>query len=114
MLVPIETQFKAFEGTNLLLDTVRQIRRKLNPELHIAGFVPTRYDARNTQDVRTLGAIQSELTAIGKIFPAVPRSTAFADAAEQRQPLAKYARRHPGIAVLEEIAAGLEALSDAR
>jgi chromosome partitioning protein len=114
VLVPIETQFKAFEGTNLLLDTVRQIRRASNPELHIAGFVPTRYDARNTQDVRTLGAIQAELTAIGPIFPAVPRSTAFADAAEQRQPLAKYARRHPAIAVLEDIAAGLEALSDAR
>jgi len=110
VLVPIHTQFKAFEGTNLLLGTVNKIRRKLNPELKIAGFVPTMHDARNTQDVRTLGAIQAELASMGQIFSPIPRSTAFADAAEQRQPLAEYARRHPAIAVLDEIAAGLETL----
>ena len=110
VLVPIQTQFKAFEGTNLLLGTVTKIRRKLNPDLKLAGFVPTMYDARNTQDLRTLGAIQAELAPLGRIFPPIPRSTAFADAAEQRQPLAKYAPRHPAIAVLDAIAAGLETL----
>jgi chromosome partitioning protein len=110
VLVPIHTQFKAFEGTNLLLGTVNKIRRKLNPELRIAGFVPTIYAAQNSQDVRALGAIQAELVSMGQIFPPIPRSTAFADAAEQRQPLAKYVRRHPAIAVLDDIAAGLETL----
>lgn len=110
VLVPIQTQFKAFESTNLLLSTVNKIRRKLNPDLKIAGFVPTIHAVQNSQDVRTLGVIQAELAPMGPIFSPVPRATAFADAAEQRQPLAKYARRHPALAVLDEIATGLEAL----
>lgn len=110
VLVPIQTQYKAFEGTNLLLGTVNKIRRKLNPELKIAGFVPTIHAAQNSQDVRALGAIQAELASMGRIFSPVPRATAFADAAEQHQPLAKYAHRHPAIPVLDEIAAGLETL----
>jgi len=111
VLVPIQTQFKAFESTNLLLSTVNKIRRKLNPDLKIAGFVPTIHAVQNSQDVRTLGVIQAELAPMGLIFSPLPRATAFADAAEQRQPLAKYARRHPVLTVLDEIAAGLEALS---
>jgi chromosome partitioning protein len=40
VLVPIETHFKAFEGTNELLKTVARIRTKVNRHLEIAGFVP--------------------------------------------------------------------------
>lgn len=108
VLVPIETQFKAFEGTNLLLQTVSQIRKKLNRNLQIAGFVPTIYDARNTQDTRTLGAIQEQLSQIGTIFPPIPRSTVFADASEQRMPLAVLARKHPALEILDQLAAGME------
>lgn len=110
VLVPIETQFKAFEGTNLLLDTVRRIRKKLNPQLQIAGFVPTRYDGRNSQDVRTVGAIQEQLAQLGSIFPPIVRSTAFADAAEARKPLALHNRKHPALEILEQISKSLETL----
>ena len=60
VLVPIETEFKAFEGTNNLLETVARVRSKANRRLKIAGFVPTRFKSRMTQDIRTLGAIQEQ------------------------------------------------------
>jgi len=37
VLVPVETHYKAFEGTNLLLPTVARIRKKGNRSLQIAG-----------------------------------------------------------------------------
>jgi chromosome partitioning protein len=110
VLVPVQTQFKAFEGTDKLLSTVARVKTKINRKIEIAGFVPTIYDARNAQDTRTLGAIQQQLSRLGTIFPPMPRSTAFPDASEQRIPLMLYQPKHPAIAVLEQIADGMEKL----
>ena len=110
VLVPIETHFKAFEGTNELLKTVARIRTKVNRHLEIAGFVPTKYDSRNSQDTRTLGAITEQLSQMGKVFPPIPRSTTFVDATEDRMPLAVYEPKHPAVAVLKQLASSMESL----
>ena len=109
VLVPIETHIKAFEGTDELLQTLNSVK-KANKKLQIAGFVPTRYAKSNSADVRTLGAIQEQLSSWGKIFPPVPRATAFVDASEEREPLAVYAPKHPAVALLEQIAQSLVSL----
>lgn len=111
VLVPIETHIKAFEGTDELLQTVMQVKNKANRKLQIAGFVPTRYDSRNSADVRTLGAIQAQLSTWGSIFPPIPRATAFVDASEDRMPLAVLNSKHPAVAILNQITDKLEALS---
>lgn len=111
VLVPIETHLKAFEGTDELLQTIVQVQRRANRDLKIAGFFPTRYDSRNSADVRTLAAIQEQLQGWGTIFPPIPRATAFVDATEERVPLAKLSPKHPAVAVLEEVTEKLEALS---
>ena len=110
ILVPLETQFKAFMGVELLLDTVKQVRQQVNPGLEIAGFVPTIFASANAQDKQILEAVQQQLSTVGKVFPPIPRATAFADASMARQPLAVYASRHPAIAVLNEIAQALEVM----
>ena len=100
VLVPVETHVKAFEGTNELLQTVTRVKNRANRKLEIAGFVPTRYDRRNSADIRTLGAMQSQLESFGKIFPPIPRATAFVDASEERKPLALYDSKHSVIPLL--------------
>lgn len=109
VLVPIETHIKAFEGTDELLQTLNSVK-KANKKLQIAGFVPTRYAKSNSADLRTLGAIQEQLSSWGKIFPPVPRATAFVDASEEREPLAVYAPNHPAVALLDKIAQSLVSL----
>ena len=110
VLVPVETHVKAFEGTNELLQTVTRVKNRANPKLQIAGFVPTRYDRRNSADIRTLGAMQSQLESFGKIFPPIPRATAFVDASEERKPLALYDSKHSVIPLLESLAEAMESL----
>ncbi len=110
VLVPVETHVKAFEGTNELLQTVTRVKNRANRKLEIAGFVPTRYDRRNSADIRTLGAMQSQLESFGKIFPPIPRATAFVDASEERKPLALYDSKHSVIPLLESLAEGMESL----
>ena len=109
VLVPIETHMKAFEGTDELLQTLNSVK-KANKKIQIAGFVPTRYAKSNSADVRTLGAINEQLSSWGKVFPPVPRATAFVDASEEREPLAVYAPKHPAVALLDKIAQSLASL----
>lgn len=110
ILVPVETHFKAFKGTDLLLETVARIRKRGNPRLQLAGFVPTRYASTNSQDKRTLAAIQEQFAPAGRIFPAIPRTTALVDASEQQVPLALHHRHHPAVSLFEALAADLESL----
>ena len=110
LLIPIHTHFKAFEGTDKLLATVARVKKKINRQLKIAGFVPTIYAAANSQDVRTLAVIQEQLSTVGKIFPPIPRATAFADASEKRLPLALYSPKHRIVAILDSIAESLESM----
>jgi chromosome partitioning protein len=110
ILVPIETEFKSYFGTGLLLDTVAKVRRHVNPDLAFAGFVPMKFDGRRSQHTRTLEQMRLELAALSIVFPPAPDSTVFPDAAEERLPLAVFKPKHPAVSVLSKIAEGLEKL----
>jgi chromosome partitioning protein len=47
VLVPLQCEFFALEGISSLLNTVEQIRKAFNPQLHIQGIVLTMFDKRN-------------------------------------------------------------------
>jgi chromosome partitioning protein len=97
VLVPVETQFKAFQSLELLLHTVKRVQARPNRNLGIAGFVPTKYDSRNSLDKEILLAMQEQLTSLGKVYPPIVRSTALADATRARKPLALYEPKHPAL-----------------
>lgn len=109
VLIPLQTHYKAYKGADLLLDTVRQIKEQVNPELKIAGIIPTMV-ANTSQDKIILEAVQQQLSGIAPIYPAVPRAIAFADASMSRQPLAIYDSKHAAVKVLDSLAQALEAL----
>ena len=111
VLVPIETHYKAFQGTNLLLQTVAKVRKRGNPKLQIAGFVPSRYAASNSQDKRTLKAIQEQLATVGPVYEPIGRLTAFVDASEEQVPLAVYDPKHPVLFILDQLAQQMEQLN---
>ncbi len=111
VLVPIQTQFKAFQGTDLLLNTVARLRKSANPQLKFAGFIPTMYDGRTAQETRTYQAIKEQLSPLATVYDPIPRSIAFADASEKRVPLAIYKPKHPAVKLLQKIARSLEKLS---
>jgi len=47
VLVPLQCEFLALEGLSQLLETIKQVRASLNPQLTIQGIVLTMYDKRN-------------------------------------------------------------------
>jgi chromosome partitioning protein len=111
VLVPIQCQFKAFHGTDLLLNTVARLKKAANPKLEIAGFIPTMYDSRTAQESRTYKAMQEQLSMLAPVFDPVPKTIAFADASESNVPLVKMKSSHPAIKVFKQIVKHLETLS---
>jgi len=111
VLIPIQTQYKALKGTELLLQTIARVRTRANRKLQVAGVVPTMHDTRTVQDEMSLKSIQEQLSKIGVIYSTIPRSIAFADASQEHVPLAIYNSKHPAVSLLEQIAKGLEVLS---
>lgn len=110
LLIPIETHYKAFQGTSLLLQTIGKVKKRGNRNLKIAGFVPSRYAASNSQDQRTLKAISEQFSPVAPVSEPIPRATAFVDASEQQLPLALYDPKHPVLKVLEQLAKKMEQL----
>jgi chromosome partitioning protein len=53
VLVPVQAEFLSVRGLAHLMKTISLVQRRLNPDLKIAGFLPSIYDKRmvNAQDV---------------------------------------------------------------
>ncbi|MBQ9440756.1 MAG: ParA family protein [Paludibacteraceae bacterium] len=46
VIIPVQCEYLALEGIGQLLNTIKLIKSRLNPELTIEGFLLTMYDAR--------------------------------------------------------------------
>lgn len=46
VIIPVQCEYFALEGISKLLNTIRIIKKKLNPSLEIEGFLLTMYDSR--------------------------------------------------------------------
>lgn len=113
LLVPIQTQYKAFYGTDSLLNTVGKIQKRLNPNLQIVGFLPTIHAARNNHDHEVLEAMNEQLPDIAPVLPPIPTCTALAEASEQAVPLAlsrKAGQNRRVVKVFDQLAKMLEKL----
>ena len=55
MIVPVQAEYLALEGLVQFLDTLKLVRRELNPDLTMAGVVITMQDER-TRRGRTSSA----------------------------------------------------------
>ena len=47
VLIPMQCEYYALEGLTSLIDTIKQVRASVNPELEIEGLLRTMFDIRN-------------------------------------------------------------------
>jgi len=59
VLIPVQTQYLAFRGMQLLLQLVKKIQQFANPNLKVAGLLPTMFDARIIHDREVLDEIRA-------------------------------------------------------
>ena len=110
ILIPIQTEYKALRGTELLIQTVGRVKRRANKSIRIAGVIPTMHKARTVQGDASLQAIKEQLSQVGKVFDTIPRATDFANASQAHKPLALFSPKHPAVKILQSIARELKTL----
>jgi chromosome partitioning protein len=95
VLIPIQCEYFALEGLSALLNTVEEIRRTINPKLHIEGLLRTMYDGRN----RLALDVSAQLLAH---FPervyrtVIPRNVRLAEAPSHGTPILHYDGKSQG------------------
>lgn len=102
ILIPAQVEYKCWRATQLVLETVINVRKRSNRKLIIKGFIPTMYTPNLKEHAKGLAAIQS-LSAVAPVFPAIPRRAAFVQASGARQPLAVHSRQCDAVAILDQI-----------
>lgn len=95
VLIPVQCEYFALEGLTSLLDTIRAVRKRLNPTLQLEGLLRTMHDVRNN-----LGADVSAQLARhfgDKLLRSViPRNVRLAEAPSHGQPITLYDRSSRG------------------
>jgi chromosome partitioning protein len=101
LLVPIQCEYFAMEGVSMLMSTVEEVRRFLNPRLTIDGILLTMYDER-TNLARQVAEEVREVFGDLVFETVVPRNVRLAEAPSFGRPIHAYdLRSHGAQAYLE-------------
>jgi len=79
LLIPLQCETLSHRGVGQLLNTVKDIQRMTNPELHVLGVLPTLYDARTLHSRDVLDDV-TDRYGISVLDPPIGRSVRFAEA----------------------------------
>ena len=95
VLLPVQAEFYALEGLGQLLETMKLIRKNLNPTLDLVGVLPTMVDSRTSLSSQVLAEISKHFPA--KVFKnTIPRNVRLAEAPSHGVPIGVYDRFSKG------------------
>ena len=89
VLLPVQAEFYALEGLGQLLETMKLVRKGMNPTLELLGVLPTMMDARTTLSGQVYEEIKKHFP--GKVFNStIPRNIRLAEAPSHGLPIGAY------------------------
>jgi chromosome partitioning protein len=95
VLVPVQAEYYALEGLSQLLGSIDLVKRRLNPQLGVAGILLTMVDGRTRLSAEVEAELRSHFA--GLVFATtVPRSIRLAEAPSHGVPAIAYDRRSAG------------------
>lgn len=103
LLVPIQCEFYALEGLSLLMNTVKLVRKSLNPGLDVEGVVLTMFDARTNLSVQVVEEVKKFFKS--KVYSTIiPRNVRLSEAPSFGLPIIKYAESSAGSVAYMQLA----------
>ena len=95
LLIPIQCEFYALEGVTKLLESMRMVKSRLNPDLEIFGVLLTMYDSRTTLSRQVAEEVNKYFGK--KVFKTIiPRNVKLSEAPSHGLPVTQYARMSKG------------------
>lgn len=95
VLVPIQCEYYALEGLSQLMNTVRLVKKRLNPTLDIEGVALTMLDGRTNLGVQVVEEVRKFFKA--KVYSSIiPRNVRLSEAPSHGRPIQQYDARSAG------------------
>ena len=95
VLLPVQAEFYALEGLGQLLETMKLVRKAMNPTLDLLGVLTTMMDSRTTLGSQVHQEIKKHFP--GKVFETtIPRNIRLAEAPSHGLPIGEYDRFSKG------------------
>ena len=95
VLIPVQTEFYALEGVSDLINTIKIIKKRMNPSLEIEGFVLTMFDHRTKLSSDVEDNLRQYFP--GKVFQtSVPRNVRLSEAPSHGKPCIAYDKSSKG------------------
>jgi chromosome partitioning protein len=103
VLLPVQAEFYAMEGLGQLLETMKLVRKGMNPTLELIGVLVTMMDTRTMLSRQVLTEIQKHFP--GKVFETtIPRNVRIAEAPSHGEPVGKYDKWSKGARAYKALA----------
>ena len=103
VIIPIQCEFYALEGVSQLTDTIRRIKKALNPSVYIEGIVMTMYDARTNLAIQVVDEVKRFFP--GKVYKTIiPRNVRLSEAPGFGRPVIYYDKDSKGAEAYTELA----------
>lgn len=103
VLLPVQAEFYALEGLGQLLETMKLVRKGMNPTLELLGVLPTMIDSRTTLSGQVHEEIKKHFP--GKVFKSViPRNIRLAEAPSHGLPVGVYDKFSKGARAYKALA----------
>lgn len=103
VVIPIQCEFFALEGLSQMMNTVKLVKKFLNPSIEVAGVVLTMYDSRNKMAKEVLNEIEKVFG--DKVYARkIPRNIRLAESPSYGKPVALYDKRCAGAVAYSELA----------
>lgn len=100
LIVPVQCEYLALDGLAQLLNTVKLIRRSINPNLKIRGFLPTMYNSRTNLSKQVLddllNHVQTDFFRDENGYVIIPHNVKLAEAPSYGKPVALYDQKSTG------------------
>ncbi len=103
IFIPIQCEYYALEGLSQLMSTVRQVKKRYNPNIEIEGVLLTMYDGRLNLTAQVLAEVKKYYGE--KVFKTtIPRNVRLSEAPSHGQPVYYYDRASSGTRAYTELA----------
>jgi chromosome partitioning protein len=103
VIIPMQCEYFALEGLSDLVDTIKRVKKHLNPNIEIEGLLRTLFDKRNTLTKQVSDQLAAHFGS--KVYKTIiPRNVRLAEAPSHGQSVINYDRSSKGAKAYVELA----------
>ena len=103
ILIPVQCEYYALEGLADLMNTLRLVKKRVNPQLEIFGVALTMFDGRTNFSAQVAQEVRRHFP--GKVFASViPRNVRLAEAPSHGLPVGAYDKSSRGATAYRSMA----------